>query len=68
MEEKETYKLVYMFLFMDMSKTLCLVRHGQTYFNLWHKIQGRCDSPLTKMGINQSKLLREFFLKMVYIL
>lgn len=29
------------------------MRHGQTYFNIWHKIQGWCDSPLTPEGIKQ---------------
>ncbi|HBQ09488.1 MAG TPA: histidine phosphatase family protein, partial [Lactobacillus sp.] len=24
--------------------TIYLMRHGQTYFNLWHKIQGWVDS------------------------
>lgn len=28
-------------------KTLYLMRHGQTLFNLQHKIQGWCDAPLT---------------------
>lgn len=28
-------------------KTLYIMRHGQTLFNLQHKIQGWCDSPLT---------------------
>lgn len=36
-------------------KTIYLVRHGQTYFNLYHKIQGRVDSPLTYLGIQQAK-------------
>lgn len=35
--------------------TIYLVRHGQTYFNYFHKIQGRCDSPLTPLGIAQAK-------------
>ncbi|BDZ30881.1 histidine phosphatase family protein [Lactiplantibacillus sp. WILCCON 0030] len=34
-----------------MSKTLYLMRHGQTLFNELHKIQGACDSPLTARGI-----------------
>lgn len=32
-----------------------LVRHGQTLFNLAHRIQGWCDSPLTPLGILQAK-------------
>ena len=31
-----------------MKKTLYLMRHGQTLFNVEHKIQGWCDSPLTE--------------------
>lgn len=38
--------------------TLYLVRHGQTLFNLQHKIQGFCDSPLTEIGIKQAKIAR----------
>lgn len=32
-----------------------IVRHGQTLFNLKHIVQGWCDSPLTKLGIEQAK-------------
>ena len=46
-----------------MKKTLYLMRHGQTLFNLRRKIQGACDSPLTSEGINQAKLAREYFKK-----
>lgn len=38
-----------------------LVRHGETYFNLYHKIQGRVDSPLTPLGIKQAKATGEYF-------
>lgn len=31
-----------------------LVRHGQTLFNQQKKVQGWCDSPLTKEGIQQA--------------
>lgn len=34
-----------------------LVRHGQTLFNLKHRIQGWCDSFLTDLGIEQAKAL-----------
>jgi broad specificity phosphatase PhoE len=34
---------------------LFLVRHGQTEWNLVPRIQGRCDSPLTRLGIAQAK-------------
>lgn len=41
--------------------TIYLMRHGQTYFNVWHKIQGWCDSPLTEEGINQAKEMGRYF-------
>jgi len=44
-----------------MKKTLYLMRHGQTLFNLRRKIQGACDSPLTELGINQAKISGEYF-------
>lgn len=37
-----------------MKKRLYLMRHGQTLFNLRHKIQGHCDSPLTELGKQQA--------------
>lgn len=40
---------------------LYLMRHGQTYFNLWHKIQGSTDSPLTPAGIQQAKNVGKYF-------
>ncbi|MGC6770334.1 histidine phosphatase family protein [Enterococcus sp. LJL51] len=43
-------------------KTLYLMRHGQTLFNLLGKIQGACDSPLTEQGINQAQIARKYFL------
>ncbi|MBP2097531.1 histidine phosphatase family protein [Enterococcus rivorum] len=39
--------------------TVFLVRHGQTLFNLQHKIQGFCDSPLTEVGIKQAEIARK---------
>ena len=36
-------------------KHLYLMRHGETLFNIRHKIQGWCDSPLTENGIEQAK-------------
>lgn len=45
-----------------MSK-LYLMRHGETYFNIWHKIQGWCDSPLTPKGIAQAKSAGKYFAK-----
>lgn len=44
-----------------MKKYLYLVRHGQTLFNLQHKIQGWCDSPLTELGILQAEKARKYF-------
>ncbi len=41
--------------------TIYLMRHGQTYFNLWHKIQGWTDSPLTEEGIKQAKEIGRYF-------
>lgn len=37
--------------------TLYLVRHGQTTFNLEKRLQGRQDSPLTPLGVEQAKAL-----------
>lgn len=31
-----------------------LLRHGQTVFNVAHRYQGRCDSPLTALGQRQA--------------
>lgn len=42
-------------------KKIYLVRHGQTYFNFYHKVQGRCDSPLTDLGIRQVEATRDYF-------
>ena len=44
-----------------MEKVLYLVRHGQTLFNVQHKIQGWCDSPLTDLGIEQAKRVTNYF-------
>lgn len=44
-----------------MTKTLYLMRHGQTLFNVQERIQGWCDSPLTKEGEEQAKMARAFF-------
>lgn len=38
-----------------MSKfTLYMVRHGQTYFNIYNKLQGWSNSPLTEKGIQNA--------------
>ena len=34
--------------------TLYLLRHGQTEFNLQGRVQGRCDAPLTPLGVEQA--------------
>ncbi|MBU3828103.1 MAG: histidine phosphatase family protein [Candidatus Lactobacillus pullistercoris] len=44
-------------------RTIYLVRHGQTLFNVHHKIQGTCDSPLTKLGVAQAKAVKDYFKK-----
>lgn len=44
-----------------MKKTLYIMRHGQTLFNVLHKIQGWCDSPLTDLGIQQAKTAGKYF-------
>lgn len=41
-----------------MKKILYLMRHGQTLFNLQHKIQGWCDAPLTPLGIKQAQMAK----------
>lgn len=46
-----------------MTKTLYLMRHGQTVFNARRKIQGWCDSPLTELGIAQALKAKEYFSK-----
>ncbi|MDO4814610.1 MAG: histidine phosphatase family protein [Gemella sp.] len=46
-----------------MTKTLYLMRHGQTLFNKQGRIQGACDSPLTEEGIEQAKSAHRYFEK-----
>ncbi|WP_395378713.1 histidine phosphatase family protein [Fructilactobacillus frigidiflavus] len=38
-----------------MAVTAYLVRHGQTYMNLYNKVQGWIDSPLTAKGIKDAQ-------------
>jgi broad specificity phosphatase PhoE/predicted kinase len=47
------------FLVTDSVKSLFLIRHGETCFNLENRIGG--DSPLTQKGIEQGKALGRFF-------
>lgn len=44
-----------------MTDYLYLVRHGETLFNVRHKIQGWCDAPLTARGIAQAKIAGQYF-------
>lgn len=44
-----------------MKKTLYLMRHGQTLFNVRRKIQGWCDAPLTELGRKQAEIARKYF-------
>lgn len=39
------------------------MRHGQTLFNVQHKIQGWCDAPLTSLGIYQAEVAGRYFQK-----
>ena len=43
-----------------MSKTLYLMRHGQTMFNLRGKVQGQV-TPLTSLEISQAKQAGQYF-------
>lgn len=38
---------------------LYIVRHGQTFWNSEHRIQGKLDSPLTDLGFLQAQWLRD---------
>lgn len=44
-----------------MEKTLYLMRHGQTLFNVRRKVQGWCDAPLTELGCKQAQKAKEYF-------
>ncbi len=44
-----------------MKQTLYVMRHGETLFNKVKKIQGWCDSPLTKQGMQQAKCAGRYF-------
>lgn len=46
-----------------MSRTLYLMRHAETLFNIQRKIQGWCDSPLTERGIEQAKAAGRMFVE-----
>lgn len=44
-----------------MTKTIYMMRHGETLFNTQKRVQGWCDSPLTENGIAQAKLAKDYF-------
>jgi len=44
-----------------LTKTLYLMRHGQTLFNLLKRIQGACDSPLTAQGMAEAQSVGRYF-------
>ena len=44
-----------------MTTRIYMMRHGQTLFNVLHKIQGGSDSPLTAKGIRQAEIARDHF-------
>jgi probable phosphoglycerate mutase len=39
-----------------MTRSLYVLRHGETLFNVQRKTQGWCDSPLTARGIEQARI------------
>ncbi len=41
--------------------SLYLMRHGETLFNVQHKIQGWCDAPLTETGKAQAQAAAAWF-------
>lgn len=42
-------------------KTIYLMHHGETLFNVMHLNQGQCDSPLTENGIRQALAARAWY-------
>ncbi|GIP26144.1 phosphatase [Paenibacillus sp. J23TS9] len=41
-----------------MSTRLYLTRHGETEWNVVHRMQGEMDSPLTELGVHQAESLK----------
>lgn len=50
-------------IMVTMKQKLYLVRHGQTVYNMQHRVQGWSDSPLTWLGKNQAREAGDFFLE-----
>ncbi|MDR6553488.1 histidine phosphatase family protein [Paenibacillus qinlingensis] len=44
---------------MTDTTTIYIIRHGQTTWNVEHRLQGHQDSPLTELGIKQAQWLSE---------
>ena len=44
-------------------KEFYLMRHGETRFNVQHRLQGVCDAPLTEVGIEQAKKAGQYLAK-----
>lgn len=44
-------------------KEFYLMRHGQTRFNVQHRLQGVYDAPLTEVGIEQAKKAGQYLVK-----
>lgn len=44
-------------------KEFYLMRHGETRFNVHHRLQGVCDAPLTEVGIEQAKKAGQYLAK-----
>lgn len=45
-----------------MKLNIFLIRHGETFFNKFRRVQGWSDSPLTQTGLSQSRKIAEYFL------
>jgi phosphohistidine phosphatase SixA len=46
---------------MSYATNIYLVRHGQTEWNVEHRMQGHQDSPLTELGLTQAHWLGDAF-------
>lgn len=44
---------------MTVTTNIYLVRHGETTWNVEHRMQGHQDSALTELGVQQALLLGE---------